>query len=220
MISRTFFRPAEATVPPVPVTRKNSSSWNSQASDVCATNTRSRWRYWRRRPWIAQKKKVLRDLPLALAHAARDVEQQDHDGLHRRLLALGELAIAQVVVGEGRVIRPLALCTPRRLIDSFSERRRSRRERAPRRSQPSRVQSSSLARPPSLRDSAAASLPTASRRCRRCGTRACTGCRRLRCRPGRADCRWSCCGRPMRSPGLAWPWPTPCCSLEVRSLKR
>ena len=42
----------------------------------------------------------LGDLPLTLAHAARDIEQQDHDRLHRRLLALGELAIAQVVIGE------------------------------------------------------------------------------------------------------------------------
>ena len=48
----------------------------------------------------------LGDLPLALAHAARDVEQQDHHRLHRRLLALGELAIAQIVVGEGgRLLR-------------------------------------------------------------------------------------------------------------------
>jgi hypothetical protein len=47
------------------------------------------------------EKERLGDLPLALAHAARDVEQQDHDCLHRRLLAFGELPIAQIVVGEG-----------------------------------------------------------------------------------------------------------------------
>ncbi len=43
----------------------------------------------------------LGNLALALAHAARHVEQQDHDRLRRRVLALGELAEAQVVIGEG-----------------------------------------------------------------------------------------------------------------------
>ena len=61
------------------------------------------------------------------------------------------------------------------------------------------------ARRPSLRDSAASALPTASRRCRRCGTRACTGCRRLRCRPGRAGCRCPAAGG--RCGRRAWPGP-------------
>jgi hypothetical protein len=43
----------------------------------------------------------LGDLPLALTHAARYVEQQDDDGLHRRLFALRQLPVAQVFVGEG-----------------------------------------------------------------------------------------------------------------------
>ena len=41
-ISRTFAEAVDANVPPVPVTWKNSSSSNSQASVVCATNTISR----------------------------------------------------------------------------------------------------------------------------------------------------------------------------------
>ena len=44
----------------------------------------------------------LGDLPLALAHAARHIQQQDDHRLRGRLLALGELAEAQVVVGERR----------------------------------------------------------------------------------------------------------------------
>ncbi len=42
MISRIFFSPAEVTVPPLPLTLKNSSSLNSQASVVWATNTMSK----------------------------------------------------------------------------------------------------------------------------------------------------------------------------------
>src|SRR5690606_8553016 len=48
------------------------------------------------------EEKRLRDLSLALAHAARHVEQQDHDRLHCRLLSLRALAIAQVIVRECR----------------------------------------------------------------------------------------------------------------------
>ena len=57
MISCTLFNPAEVTVPPLPATLKKSDSLNSQASVVCATNTMSSARYWRRSPAATQKKK-------------------------------------------------------------------------------------------------------------------------------------------------------------------
>src|SRR5215472_2545964 len=62
MISRTFFSPVEATVPPVPLTWKKSGSLNSQASVVCATNSVSIDLYSRRSPCTTQKKKVLASL--------------------------------------------------------------------------------------------------------------------------------------------------------------
>ncbi len=46
----------------------------------------------------------LRELAVFLAHAGRDVEHQEDHGLGRGLLALRELAITQVLVGEGRRI--------------------------------------------------------------------------------------------------------------------
>jgi hypothetical protein len=62
MISRTFAKPVEATVPPVPLTWKNSDSVNSQASVVWATKTVSSERYWRLRPCTTQKKKFFASL--------------------------------------------------------------------------------------------------------------------------------------------------------------
>src|SRR6185312_2345686 len=62
MISRTLLNPVEETVPPVPLTWKNSDSLNSQASVVCATNSVSSERYSRRRPCTTQKKTVLASL--------------------------------------------------------------------------------------------------------------------------------------------------------------
>src|SRR5690606_1210850 len=44
----------------------------------------------------------LRELAVALGHAARHVEQEEHDGVHGRLPALRELTEAQVLVSEGR----------------------------------------------------------------------------------------------------------------------
>src|SRR5690606_1942952 len=44
----------------------------------------------------------LRELAVALRHAARHVEQEEHDGVHRGLAALRELAEAQILVREGR----------------------------------------------------------------------------------------------------------------------
>src|SRR5690606_28284068 len=44
----------------------------------------------------------LRELAVAFGHAARDVEQEEHDRVHGRLTTLRELAEAQVLVREGR----------------------------------------------------------------------------------------------------------------------
>ena len=62
MISRTLLKPVEETVPPVPLTWKNSGSVNSHASVVWATNTVSSERYSRRNPCTTQKKNVLASL--------------------------------------------------------------------------------------------------------------------------------------------------------------
>jgi hypothetical protein len=70
-------------VPPLPVTLKKSASLNSQASVVWATKTMSSERYSRRSPAATQKKNVFRQLPIALRHAARDVEQKENCGAHR-----------------------------------------------------------------------------------------------------------------------------------------
>ncbi len=57
-MSSVLLKAVEAIVPPEPVTWKNSSSANSQASTVCATNTGSMCVYWRRSPCTTQKKNV------------------------------------------------------------------------------------------------------------------------------------------------------------------
>src|SRR5208337_1311848 len=85
MISRTLARPAEDTVPPLPVVLKKSASLNSQASVVCATNTMSRALYSRRSPAATEQKK--------------------HRCTQRRLPAAGELPKTQIFVGECRRIR-------------------------------------------------------------------------------------------------------------------
>src|SRR5690606_15914336 len=75
------------------------------------------------------EEKSLGNLSLALAHAAGDVQQQDDHGLHGRLLALGELAVAQIVIGERR-----PFCAGRALhtaaLDRFLERAASVESRA------------------------------------------------------------------------------------------
>jgi len=53
------------------------------------------------------KEKSLGQLPIALRHAAGDVEQEKDHGAHRRLAASRELAESQILIGEGRRVRVL-----------------------------------------------------------------------------------------------------------------
>src|SRR5579863_163604 len=48
------------------------------------------------------EKECLRELSIAIGHAARDVEQEEHDGMHGGLSPAGELSIAQVLIDEAR----------------------------------------------------------------------------------------------------------------------
>src|SRR6185437_14026721 len=49
----------------------------------------------------------LRELPVAIGHAARHIEQEEDDRMDRRLAAPGELAESQVIVREARRSRVL-----------------------------------------------------------------------------------------------------------------
>ncbi len=136
MISRTLFRPVEATVPPVPVTWKKSPSANSHASVVWATNTVSSERYSRRRPCTTQKKKVLASLRSRSDMLPETSSMKNTTawtaGCRRRASCRKRRSSSVKVCGPPRAWR---------FTSSFTERRRSSRERAPRRSQPSRTQS-------------------------------------------------------------------------------
>ena len=92
-------------MPPVPLVWKNSRSVNSQASAECATNADFDLRVLAPDALQREEEERLRELALGLAHAAGDVERENHRGVVRRALPLHELAEAQIVVGERRRIR-------------------------------------------------------------------------------------------------------------------
>src|SRR5574341_426708 len=52
-------------------------------------------------PLQREEEELLREAPLRLVHAARDVEREDHRGARRRRRALVQLAEAQVLVDDG-----------------------------------------------------------------------------------------------------------------------
>jgi hypothetical protein len=134
----------EAMVPPMPLTWKNSPRENSQAWVVWAIKRVSTLAYLRRMPCSAKKKKDLASLRSSLGHAGRHVdgEQDDRAGAGPRRATSWRKRRSSLVNGTG------SACTARRLMASLTVRRRSRRERAPRLSQPSRTNSTSSTRLP------------------------------------------------------------------------
>ncbi len=217
MISSTLPIPADATVPPLPVTLKKSDSPNSHASVVWATNTMSSERYSRRSPAATQKKKVFaswRSASVMLAETSRRKNTAARSaGCRRRVSCRKRRSSSMNEGAEGS--------SARRFTDSLRERRRSSRDRAPRRSQPSRFHSASSDWPTrgcklgsfssshihsmmslTLNSSSSSAPP-----------------RSVPPAPFPPGLLPALAG-PKRSPGFAAPWPTPCGSVSVRSLKR
>src|SRR6266404_958607 len=139
----------EVTVPPLDEAWKNWLSSNSQAWAACARNTVSTLAYWRRMPWSAKKKNCL-----ASRRCASSIEPETSSAKITAALVAGEgrrtscrkrrSSLTSEIGSSSAVLSGPPGALPWmawRFTASFMVRRRSRRERAPRLSQPSRTYS-------------------------------------------------------------------------------
>src|SRR3982751_4955176 len=135
----------EVTVPPLDEAWKNWLSSNSQACAAWARNTVSTLEYWRRMPCSAKKKNCL-----ARRRCASSMEPETSRPKITAALVAGagrftswrkRRSSLMRLSGSSSVLRAVLPCTAWRFTASFIVRRRSRRERAPRLSQPARMYS-------------------------------------------------------------------------------
>ena len=104
MISRTFVNPVDATVPPVPLTWKNSGFAELPRFGGVRDEHGLQRAVLAAQALHRPEEKRLGELPIAIRHAARDVQHEEHHRVHRGLLAPRELPEAQVVIGECRAV--------------------------------------------------------------------------------------------------------------------
>src|SRR4051812_5288 len=135
----------EVTVPPEDEAWKNWLSSNSQACAACARNTVSTFAYCRRMPCSAKKKNCL-----ARRRCASSIEPETSSAKITAALVAGDGRLTSWrkrrsslirLSGSSSSLSAVFPWTAWRFTASFIVRRRSRRERAPRLSQPSRMYS-------------------------------------------------------------------------------
>ena len=88
-------------MPPVPLTWKNSGSRELPRLGGMGDEHRLERAVFAPQPLHDPEEEGLGELAVAVGHAPRDIEHEEHDGVDRRLPAPRELPEAQVVIDEG-----------------------------------------------------------------------------------------------------------------------
>src|SRR3954467_1942847 len=215
----------EVTVPPLEDAWKNWLSSNSHACAAWARNTVSTFAYWRRMPCNAKKKNCL-----ARRRCASSIEPETSSAKITAALVAGEgrrtswrkrRSSFTSEIGSPSAVVSLFVWIAWRFTASFMVRRRSRRERAPRLSQPSRTYSfwSMVAGRLGLssgsfssshsQSTISSTLSSTTKRISPSPVPPCWPCASPSSRPG---CKMS--------PGSPLPWPAPCCTCASERRKR
>src|SRR3954467_1274280 len=215
----------EVTVPPLEDAWKNWLSSNSHACAAWARNTVSTFAYWRRMPCNAKKKNCL-----ARRRCASSIEPETSSAKITAALVAGEgrrtswrkrRSSFTSEIGSPSAVVSLLVWMAWRFTASFMVRRRSRRERAPRLSQPSRTYSfwsmvavrlglsSGSFSSSQSQSTISSTLSSTTKRISPSPVPPCWPCASPSSRPG---CRIS--------PGSPLPWPAPWCTCASARRRR